>query len=320
VYVRRNFFTAIVLVALSAAAQAQSYPARSVRMLVGFPPGGGTDIMARVVGQKLSESLGQQIVVENRPGAGGNIAAEAAAKAAPDGYTLMMGHVAPIAIAPALYPKLPYDPLRDFAPITYVAWSPNVLVVYPGLPAQNVRALIALAKSRQLRFASSGNGTIQHLAAVSFAQAAGIDMLHVPYKGSSQAAVDLLSGQVDLNFDSVPSVINFVKQDKLRALAVTTKARSAQMPEVPTLAESGLPGFDFSTWWGLFAPAGTPRDAVAKMSAETVRLLKLAETREKLANVGAEPGGGSPEEFASFIRGEIAKWGKVVREGKIALE
>lgn len=305
-----------------AAAQSQTYPSKPVRMLVGFPPGGGTDIMARIVGAKLADALGQQVVIENRPGAGGNISADLAAKAAPDGYTILMGHVAPIAIAPWLYPKLAYDPQRDLAPISFVASSPNVLVVHAALAASDVRSLIALARAKpgQLRYASSGSGTVQHLAAESFRQAAGIQMLHVPYKGSSQAVVDLISGQVDMNFDTTPSVINYVKQGRLRALAVTTAKRSALVPDVPTLAESGLPGIDFSTWWGLFAPAGTPRSVIERLNRETLKALQLPDVKEKLAGVGAEPAGNSPEEFAVFIRSETEKWGRVIRTGKISLE
>ncbi len=312
----------LVLGYFAGAAMAQNYPARPIRMIVGFPPGGGTDVMARIVGQKLSDALGQQVIVENRPGAGGNIAAELTAKAPADGYTLMMGHVAPMAIAPSLYPKLAYDPARDFAPISFVASSPNILVVNPSVPVKDVRTLIALAKTQpgRLKFASSGAGTIQHLAAESFQQAAGAEMLHVPYKGSGQAVIDLMAGVVDMNFDATPSVINFVKQGKLRALAVTSAKRSALVPDLPTLAESGLTGFDFNTWWGLFAPAGTPRDVVKRLNVEVVKLLALPDVKEKLANVGAEPAGDTPEEFSAFIRTEIVKWGKVIREGHITLQ
>ena len=291
-------------------------------MLVGFPPGGGTDIMARIVGAKLADTLGQQVVIENRPGAGGNISAELAAKAPADGYTLLMGHVAPIAIAPSLYPKLAYDPQRELATISFVASSPNVLAVHAGLAASDVRSLVALARAKpgELRFASSGSGTIQHLAAESFQQAAGIKMLHVPYKGSGQAVIDLIAGQVDMNFDAAPSVINHVRQGRLRALAVTTAKRSALVPGVPTIAESGLPGFDFSTWWGLFAPAATPRPVIARLNADTLKALQLPDVKEKLAGVGAEPGGNSPEEFSAFVRSETEKWGRVIRTGGISLE
>jgi len=312
---------AIALFAGAAHAQ-QNYPSRPVRMLVGFPPGGGTDIMARIVGAKLADTLGQQVVIENRPGAGGNISAELAAKAPADGYTLLMGHVAPIAIAPSLYPKLAYDPQRELATISFVASSPNVLAVHAGLAASDVRSLVALARAKpgELRFASSGSGTIQHLAAESFQQAAGIKMLHVPYKGSGQAVIDLIAGQVDMNFDAAPSVINHVRQGKLRALAITTAKRSALVPGVPTIAESGLPGFDFSTWWGLFAPAATPRPVIARLNADTLKALQLPDVKEKLAGVGAEPGGNSPEEFSAFVRSETEKWGRVIRTGGISLE
>ena len=318
---RSCLFLACALFAGAAHAQ-QNYPSRPVRMLVGFPPGGGTDIMARIVGAKLADTLGQQVVIENRPGAGGNISAELAAKAPADGYTLLMGHVAPIAIAPSLYPKLAYDPQRELAAISFVASSPNVLAVHAGLAASDVRSLIALARSKpgELRFASSGPGTIQHLAAESFQQAAGIKMLHVPYKGSGQAVIDLIAGQVDMNFDAAPSVINHIRQGRLRALAITTAKRSALVPGVPTIAESGLPGFDFSTWWGLFAPSATPRPVIARLNADTLKALQLPDVKEKLAGVGAEPGGNSPEEFSAFVRSETEKWGRVIRTGGISLE
>ena len=303
-------------------AHAQSYPAKPIRMLIGFPPGGGTDIVGRIVGQKLSENLGQQILPENRGGATGMIAAELAAKAAPDGYTIMMAHIAAITILPSLYPKMAYDASRDFAPITLAAIGPNLLVVHPSVPAKSVKELIALAKARpgQLHYASPGSGSVQHLSAELFKLQAKVDMLHVPYKGSGQSIVDLIAGHVQLNFDSVPPVLPHARQGRLRALAVTSEKRSTLMPEIPTVNESGVPGFDMGTWWGLVAPAAVSKDVVARLHAETVKVLKLPDVRERLGNVGAEPGANTPEQFGAFIRSETAKYARIVREAKIKIE
>jgi tripartite-type tricarboxylate transporter receptor subunit TctC len=307
---------------LAGPAPAQQYPARPVRMLVGFPPGGGTDIVGRIVAQKLSENLGQQIIVENRGGATGMIAAELAAKAAPDGYTIFMAHIAAVSILPSLYPKLSYDAGTDFAPITLAAFGPNLLVVHPSVPAKNVKDLIALARARpgQLHFASPGSGSVQHLSAELFKLLTKVDMLHVPYKGSGQSIVDLIAGHVQLNFDSVPPVLGFVRQGRLRALAVTSAKRSALLPEIPTVNESGVPGFDMGTWWGLVAPAAVNKDIVAKLHAETVKVLKLPDVRERLANVGAEPGGNTPDQFGAFIRAETAKYARIVKDANIKID
>ncbi len=317
-------FIPLVALAVTVAGPAigQQYPARAVRMLVGFPPGGGTDIVGRIVAQKLSENLGQQVVVENRGGATGMLAADLAAKAAPDGYTIMMAHIAAVSILPSLYPKMPYDAIKDFAPITLAAIGPNLLVVHPSVPAKNVKELVALAKARpgQLQYASPGSGSVQHLSGELFKLQAKVDMLHIPYKGSGQSIVDLLAGHVHLNFDSVPPVLNFVRQGKLRALAVTSAQRSALLPEIPTVIESGVPGFDMGTWWGLVAPAAVSKDIVAKLHAETVKVLALPDVKERLANVGAEPGGNTPDQFGAFIRTEAAKYARIVREAKIKIE
>jgi tripartite-type tricarboxylate transporter receptor subunit TctC len=315
---------AVTVAALSIAghAGAQQYPNRPIRMLVGFPPGGGTDIVGRIVAQKLSENLGQVIVVENRGGASGQIAAEIAAKAPPDGYTVMMGHIAAMSILPSLYPKLPYDPVKDFAPITLAAIGPNLLVVHPSVPAKTVKELIALAKARpgDLHYATPGAGTVQHLAAELFKLQAKVDMLHVPYKGSGQSIIDLIAGQVHLDFDAIPVVIGHVRQGRLRAIAVTSAKRSAILPEIPTISEAGLPGFDMSTWWGLVAPAAVNKDIIAKLYTETTNALKLPDVRERLANVGAEPGGNTPDQFGAFIRAEAAKYARIVRDAKIKLD
>jgi tripartite-type tricarboxylate transporter receptor subunit TctC len=296
------------------AASAQPYPNKPVRMVVGFPPGGGTDILARLVAQKLSETWGQQVVVENRPGASATIAANVVAKAPPDGYTLSMGQLTPNAIAPALMADLPYDPSRDFVPIVLVGTSPNVLVVNPGLPAKNLQELVALAKSRpgKVTYASSGPGSLQHIAAELFSKVAGVEIVHVPYKGSGQAIIDLMSGQVDLNFDSVPAVLQQVKAGRLRALAVTSARRSTGLPEIPAIAES-YTDYDLTTWWGLFAPAGTPPAIVAKIHDDTLAVLRNAEVRERFAGVSVDAGGGSAREFADLVARDIAKYRTLVR-------
>ena len=303
-------------------ALAQDYPAKTIRMIVGFPPGGGTDIVGRIVAQRLSEALNQQIIIDNRPGATGQLATELTVKAAPDGYTILMGHIAAIAILPSLFAKLPYDPHRDLTPITLAAVGPNLLVVHPSLPVKTVKDLIALAKARpgRLQYASPGSGSVQHLAAELFKLQAKVDMLHIPYKGSGQSIIDLLAGNVHLNFDSVPPVINYVKQGRLRAIAVTSAKRSALLPDIPTINESGVAGFDMSTWWGLLAPAGVGKDVVARLNSETAKVLQRPDVRERLAGVGAEPGGNTPEQFAAFIRSEADKYARVVRAANIKLE
>ena len=316
--------SALLFAVLSVAGPAagQQYPARPIRMLVGFPPGGGTDIVGRIVAQKLSENLGQQVIVENRGGATGLLAAELAAKAAPDGYTVMMAHIAAISILPSLYPKMPYDAAKDFAPITLAAIGPNLLVVHPSVPVKNVKELIALARARpgQLHYASPGGGSVQHLSGELFKLQAKVDMLHVPYKGSGQSIVDLIAGHVQLNFDSVPPVLGHVRQGRLRALAVTSANRSALLPEIPTVNESGLPGFDMGTWWGLVAPAAVNKDVVAKLYAESIKVLKLPDVRDRLANVGAEPGGNTPEQFGAFIRSESVKYARIVKDANIKID
>jgi tripartite-type tricarboxylate transporter receptor subunit TctC len=297
-------------------AGAQGYPSKPVKMVVGFPPGGGTDILARIVAQKLSEAWGQPVIVENHPGASATIGANVVAKAAPDGYTLEMGQLTPNAIAPALYAKLPYDAVKDFVPIILVGTSPNVLVINPALPAKNVAELVALAKSKpgKLTYASSGSGSLQHIAAELFKSVAKVDILHVPFKGSGQAVTDLMSGQVDMNFDSIPAVIQHVKSGKLRALAVTAAKRASAFPELPAIAESGYKGYDLTTWWGLFAPAGTPADVVARVHRDTLAALQNAELKERFANLSVDPGGGTSREFADYVRQEIAKYDKMVKQ------
>jgi tripartite-type tricarboxylate transporter receptor subunit TctC len=314
---------ATLLLALPTAAIAQAFPGKPVRMVVGFPPGGGTDILARILAQKLSEAWGQQVVVENRPGASATIAAIAVARAAPDGHTLSMGQLTPNAIAPALYPSLPYDALRDFAPIVLVGTSPNVLVVHPGLPVRSVGELAALARSRPagLTYATSGAGSLQHIAAELFKSMAGIDLVHVPYKGSSQAVVDLMSGQVDMNFDSIPATIQHIRSGKLRALAVTAARRAGGgLEEVPTIAESGFPGYDLTTWWGLFAPAGTPNEVLERIHGDAIAALRSAEVKDRFAGLAVEPGGGARAQFADYVRREVEKYGALVKKLGIKAE
>jgi tripartite-type tricarboxylate transporter receptor subunit TctC len=311
---------AAALIPLSA--PAQQYPSRAIRMVIGFPPGGGTDIVGRIVAQKLSESLGQQVLPDNRGGASGQIGTELVAKAPPDGYTVLMAHIAALAVLPSLVAKLPYDPVRDFAPISLAAIAPNLLVVHPSLPVRNVKELVALARSRpgELQFSSVGSGSVQHIAGEMFKLQAKVSMLHVPYKGSGQSIIDLVAGQIHMDFGAIPPVLSHVKSGRLRSIAVTSETRFSLLPEIPTIAESGLPGFDMSTWWGLVAPAGVPKEVVPRLHTETARLLRQQDVREKLANVGAEAVGNSPEEFAAFIRAERTKYARVVKDAQIKLD
>ncbi|MEO8741181.1 MAG: tripartite tricarboxylate transporter substrate binding protein [Casimicrobiaceae bacterium] len=304
-----------LLACFAAGAFAQAYPTHSIRLVVPFPAGGTTDILARAVAQKLSESLGQTVIVDNRPGAGGNIGSDIVAKSAPDGYTLLMGTVGTHAINPGLYTKMPYDHVKDFAPVVLVAGVPNVLVANPAFPVNSVAELIALAKSKPgtINFASSGNGTSIHLSGELFKTMAGVDMTHVPYKGSSPALADLMGGQVQIMFDNLPSALPQIKGGKLRAIAVTSLKRAPALPDVPTISESGLPGFEASSWFGVLAPAGTPAPIVAKINADVNKWLQSPEARDQLLAQGANAAGGTPEQFAQHIRAETEKWAKVVK-------
>ncbi len=301
---------------------AQTYPTKPLRMVIGFAPGGGTDILGRIVAQQLGEGLGQRVVPDNRGGASGQIAAEIVAKSPPDGHTIMMVHIAAISILPSLYPKLPYDTQKDFTPISLVAIGPNLLVVHPSVPAKSVKDLVALAKARpgQLHYASPGTGTVQHLAAELFKLQTKIQMLHVPYKGSGQSIVDLVAGHVHLDFDAIPPVLPHVKSGRLRALAVTSEKRFSLLPEMPTVNESGVAGFDLSTWWGLVAPGAMNKDIVARLHLETVKLLRHPDVKERIANAGAEIVGNSPQEFAAFIESERVKYSRIVKEANIKVE
>jgi tripartite-type tricarboxylate transporter receptor subunit TctC len=291
-------------------------------MLVGFAPGGGTDVVARLIAQKLQEYLGQPFIVENRPGASGTIAADLVAKSAPDGYTILMGHVNSNAIAPNLFKTLPYDPVADFQPVTYVGYVPNILAVNPGVPVNNVAELIAAAKASPGKFsyASSGVGSTQHLAGEMFQTLTGTKLVHIPYKGSGQAITDLLSGQVALNFDTMPPVLPHIQAGKLKAFAISTPQRVPQLPDVPTFAEVGITGFDVTNWYGVFVPAKTPKDIVNKLSAEINRAMQDPETRRKLVEIGTQMGGGSPQDFEAFLKADLAKYAKLVKESKISID
>ncbi len=309
---------AVVAASLFAASLAfaqATYPSKPIRMVVPFPPGGTTDILARAVAQKLTEAWGQQVIVDNRPGAGGNIGSDLVAKAAPDGYTLLMGTVGTHAINPSLYARMPYDAQKDFAPVILVAGVPNVLEVNPSLPVHTVQELIAYARANpgKLNFASSGNGTSIHLSGELFKAMTGVKMTHVPYKGSAPALADLVGGQVQLMFDNLPSSLGLIKGGKLRAIAVTSTTRSSALPDVPTIAESGLPGYEASSWFGVLAPARTPPAIVDKLNAVIGAWLASPEAKEKLASQGAVAAGGTPADFAHYIASETVKWAKVVK-------
>jgi tripartite-type tricarboxylate transporter receptor subunit TctC len=290
------------------------YPSKPLRLIVPFSPGGGTDTLGRVINQKLSEALGQQVVMDNRPGAGANIGAEIAAKSAPDGYTLLMVTISH-AINASLYSKLNYNLATDFAPITLLATTPHILVVHPSVPAKSVRELIALAKASpgKLDYGSSGSGSSAHLAAALFGNMAGVKMNHIPYKGGGPAVIALIGGEVSVGFPTMPSVIQHVKSGKLRGLAVTTAQRSPSTPDLPTMDAAGVPGYEMGSWYGLLAPAGTPKEIIARLNAETVRLLKLPDVKERLDAAGFEPLVSTSEQYAAFTQREIEKWAKVVK-------
>ena len=301
---------------LPAIAQGQGYPNKPIRLVVPFPPGGSLDVVARAVGAKLSEAWGQPVVIDNRPGAGGNIGADLVAKSPPDGYTILEGALSTHAVNVTLYGKLPYDPIKDFAPISLVAITPNVLVLNPAAPFNTVPELIAYAKANpgKLSFGSGSNGSAGHLAGELFKTDAHIDMVHIPYKGGAPALQALLAGDTQLMFDNLANSMQQVKAGKLKAIAVTTAKRSALVPELPTLSETGVPGFDIYTWWGFMAPAGTPKEIIVKWNTEVTRILNTPEMKAFFAQQGAEPAPTTPEQFEALIKSEITKYAKIIKE------
>ena len=303
----------LVVAPLTHAATAQ-YPAKPVRMIVGFAPGGGTDTTARAISAKLGELIGQQVIIDNRAGAAGNIATEIVARANPDGYTLLLGTIAALAINPSLYrTKLPFDSVKDFAPIIQAVDSTNILSAHPSVPVSSVKELIALAKVKPLNYGSSGVGGTGHLAGELFDTMAGTKMTHIPYKGGGPAMIDLVGGQVQLVFATAASAVPQIKAGKIKGIAVTTIKRSALMPNIPTIAESGLPGFDANNWYGVLAPAGTPRPIVMRLNAEITKVLAMPDVKDFLFNQGLDPAPGTPEQFGAYIKSEMTKWAKVVK-------
>jgi tripartite-type tricarboxylate transporter receptor subunit TctC len=303
-------------------ALAQSYPTKPIRMIVPFPAGGGSDTMGRILGQKLGERLGQQIVVENRPGAGGSIGADLAAKAPPDGYTILLGSTSELVQYPNVNPKIAYNPLRDFAPVAMVGTVPLVLIVHPSLPANNVKELIGLAKARPgaINFGSAGNGSTTHLAVELFILVTGAKMTHVPYKGSPQAVTDLAAGNVQLGIPTMPAALSFIHAGRVRALAVSTARRTPVLPNVPSMSEAGVHGYDTALWTAVLVPAATPRDVVSRLHGEIVKVLELSDVRESLAKQGAQAQSSSPEELAAYMRAELSQWAKVVKAADVRLE
>ena len=319
---RARLLSGMALMLACGAGWAQGYPAKTVRVIVPYPPGGGTDTIARPLAQKLTESFGQQVIIDNRGGAGGNVGMELAARAAPDGYTLVIGLTAQLAVNPALYRKLPYDPVKDYEPITLIGAGAYLLVVHPSLPVKDVKELVALAKARpgQITYASSGNGSGGHLCMELFKTMTGTNFVHVPYKGGGPALVDVLAGQVQVLFTPPVSATQHVQSGRLRALAVSTVRRSAGMPDLPTIAESGVPGYDSGVWYGVLAPAGTPREIVMRVNGDVVKALQQPDFRTMLIANSIDPIGSSPEVLAQFIRIEMAKWAKVVRDADVRVD
>ena len=304
----------LVLLLWATTTVAQPYPSKPARFIVPYPPGGSADILARAIGAKVGEGLGQPVVIDNRPGAGTIIGTEATAKSAPDGYTFMLGTVSSHAINPALNPKLPFDPVKDFTPVSLVASIPFAMIVHPSVPAKSVQEFVALAKSRpgKINYSSAGNGTSNHLAGELLKSMAGIDMVHVPYKGSAPALNDLLAGQVSLMFDLVLTAAPHVKSGAARGLAVTGTQRSSVLPELPTVAET-LPGYEVTAWFGVFAPAGLTQPVAKRLNTEFVKAMREPELKQRLASLGADPLTSTPEDFSTYLRAEIEKWAKVVK-------
>ena len=301
---------------------AQPYPTRPIRILVAYTPAGATDILARTIGQKMNEAWGQPVIIDNRPGANGTIGTEYAAKAQPDGHTFLMTTAGPHGINPSLYRKLGYDAVKDFAPVSLVALVPNLFVVNNSLPVKDVKAFIAYAKANpgKLSYGSPGPGSTAHLSMELFKSMTGINIVHVPYKGSAGVLTDVMGGQIAATMDNMPAYLPQVKAGKIRALAVTPAKRSPAAPDIPTIAESGVPGYASTAWFGLVAPAATPKDVIAKLSAETARILQMPDVKARLSDLGAEPVGSTPEQFAAHIKAEIAKWAKVIKDAHVELQ
>ena len=319
--IKKLLMTLVLSLGLAATAAADTYPSRAIKVIVPFPAGQASDTIARLVGEQLGRALGQAVVVENRPGAGGNIGSEAGARSTPDGYTLTMATAA-LPISKNVYKKLPFDPAKDFETVSLMTVTPLVLIARPSLPANDVASLVELARKQpgKLTFASSGQGTSHHLSGELLKAVANVDILHVPYKGSAPAHVDLMGGSVDIMFDNILPVSPHVKSGKLKALAVTTKARAPSMPDVPTMAESGYPNFEAVAWFGLLAPAGTPAPIVERLSAEVNKILKSPEINARLTGMGANVMGTTPQEFSAFMKAEIEKWAPVVKRANIVLD
>ena len=317
----RSMLACSLLLSAGSALAQPAYPSKAIHWVVPFPASGATDILTRVLAQKLSEALGQPVIVDNKPGAGGALGSDLVAKAAPDGYTLLMGTTSTHSIGPALQ-KLPYDPQKSFTAISLVAESPNVLVVSPTLKVKSVRELIALARAKpgQLNFSSSGTGSIVHLSGEWFKSMAGVDIQHIPYKGTALAIPDMINGQIAMMFDNIVSVMPHVKSGKVDALAITSARRSSLLPELPTMGEAGVPGYVSSAYFAVFAPAGTPKAIVDKLNAELVRIVKTAEVKERLLKLGAEPEGSTPEQAAALVKSEGAKWAKVIKDAGVKVE
>jgi len=311
-----RFLLLAIAAAVSAPAAAQTYPAKPIHLIVPFTPGGGTDLFSRAIANQLTEKLKWTLVVDNKPGAGGNLGIDAAAKSPADGYTMVMGQTSNLAVNPTLYPKLPYDPLKDLVPVVLVASAPIIIVVNDKSPYRSLADVVAAAKAKpgRISLASPGNGTVAHLSAELLQRAAGMELIHIPYKGAAPALTDLMGGQVDLYASSVSSAIGQLKGGKVRALAVTSAKRSPALPEVPTVAESGYPGFDADTWYGLLMPAGTPQAIVQRVNAEVNKLLALPELRQRIGAEGGEALGGTEERFTALLKADLAKWGNAVRQ------
>ena len=312
----------VVLALLAGTAAAQTYPSRPVRMMVPFPAGGGSDTMGRIVASRLGERLGQQIVVENRPGAAGSIGADIAARAPADGYMILLGSTSELVQYPNVNPKIPYDPLRDFTPVSLVGTIPMVLVVHPSLPVKNVKDLVAMAKARpgEINFGSAGQGATTHLAVELFVLLTGVKLTHVPYKGSPQAVTDLVAGNVQLGIPTMPAALPFIKSGRVKVLGVTTAKRASNLPDVPTLSEAGVKGYEAALWTGILAPAGTPAQIINRLNGEIAKVLELKDVRDALARQGAEAESSTPQEFAAFLKREYAKWAKVVKESDIRIQ